>query len=336
MVQALADVDPSSEGDRILHRSHLSNRLSLTEFSVVVSFGPELKAFNALQLLGLIGSIFVLVTALFSSVPRQATWYNFFISWTVFCASYLLLFFDGHAYDGDPELSLCIAQSSLTYAASPFSAACSLAMVIQLYINIQTSLTGRSVRGKQYWRIVLMITPYVIFTALIIESLSLSLSTPNAKFSAVSYCSLENHIPGRITAALVVILTVPMLVLNLLIYLSFRKHWTFLQKGNYTSMFVRVSAFTLFGLASVIVGLLFFLIAFIGARSSNKGLVELDIVLSMMPVAAVVVFGSHKDLLDVCLFWRKHDGPQISGAKAEKSLPPVPRVHVEYHVDIIE
>lgn len=119
MVQALADVDPSSEGDRILHRSHLSNRLSLTEFSVVVSFGPELKAFNALQLLGLIGSIFVLVTALFSSVPRQATWYNFFISWTVFCASYLLLFFDGHAYDGDPELSLCIAQSSLTYAASP-------------------------------------------------------------------------------------------------------------------------------------------------------------------------------------------------------------------------
>ncbi|KAJ3793052.1 hypothetical protein GGU11DRAFT_801205 [Lentinula aff. detonsa] len=312
MVQTVAIADPSSNGE------------------VAVQSLSELKAFNALQFLGLIGSVLSLVTALFSSVPRQATWYNFFISWIVFCISYLLLFFAGHAYGGEPELYLCIAQSSLTYAASPFAASCCLALVIQLYLNIQATLNGKFIRGKRYMRIVLLITPYIIFISVMIESLAMSFAT-NVKFSSVSYCSLENHLPGRITAALVIILIVPMLVLNLLIYLSFRKHRSFLQEGNYTSMFVRVSAFTLCGLISVIVGLFFFLRAFIGGGDSNQGLVELDIILAMAPVSAVVIFGTHKDLLNVWLFWRNQTP---IAKKVENPVPPLSNVHIEYEVVI--
>ncbi|KAJ3727716.1 hypothetical protein C8R42DRAFT_345786 [Lentinula raphanica] len=69
-------------------------------------------------------------------------------------------------------------------------------------------------------------------------------------------------------------------------------------------MFVRVSAFTLFGLITVIVGALFFLLAFIDPGSANKSLVALDIIYATIPVAGVCIFGSHKDLLHVCLFWR--------------------------------
>ncbi|KAJ3978494.1 hypothetical protein F5890DRAFT_1560243 [Lentinula detonsa] len=97
MDQTLASVDSSSE----------------------VHFGPELRTFNVLQFMGLVGSVFILITAIFSSVPRQATWYNFFITWIIFCTSNLLLLFAGHAYDGEPDIHLCIAQSALTYAASP-------------------------------------------------------------------------------------------------------------------------------------------------------------------------------------------------------------------------
>ncbi|KAH7868343.1 uncharacterized protein C8R40DRAFT_1074938 [Lentinula edodes] len=142
---------------------------------------------------GLVGSIITLVAASFSSVPRQATWYNFFISWIVYCASYLLLFFAGHAYDEDPGISLCIAQSTLTRSAPSFVAACSLALVIQ----------------------------------------------------------------------------------------------------------------------------------FIDANNSEEGLVQLDIILAILPVVAIIIFGTHKDLLNVYLFWRK-DGPQFSSAKTEKPLPPIP------------
>ncbi|KAJ3729187.1 hypothetical protein DFJ43DRAFT_488370 [Lentinula guzmanii] len=331
MVQTVAIADPSSNGE------------------VAVQFLSESKAFNALQFLGLIGSVLSLVTALFSSIPRQATWYNFFISWIVFCISYLLLFFAGHAYGGEPELYLCIAQSSLTYAASPFAASCCLALVIQLYLNIQATLNGKFIRGKRYMRIVLLITPYIIFISVMIESLAVNYGSTltltetliipnskmsfatNVKFSSVSYCSLENHLPGRITAALVIILIVPMLVLNLLIYLSFRKHRSFLQEGNYTSMFVRVSAFTLCGLISVIVGLFFFLRAFIGGGDSNQGLVELDIILAMAPVSAVVIFGTHKDLLNVWLFWRNQTP---IAKKVENPVPPLSNVHIEYEVVI--
>ncbi|KAJ3992421.1 hypothetical protein F5050DRAFT_925342 [Lentinula boryana] len=304
-------VDPSSNGE------------------VAVQFLSELKVFNALQLLGLIGSVISLVTALFSSVPRQPTWYNFFISWIVFCISYLLLFFAGHAYGGEPEFYLCIAQSSLTYAASPF-ASCSLALVIQLYLNIQATLNGKFIRGKRYMHMMLLITPYIIFISLMIESLAVTFTT-NVEFSSISYCSLENHVPGRITAALVIILIVPMLVLNLLIYLSFRKHRSFLQEGNYTSMFVRVSAFTICGLISVIVGLLFFLKAFIGGDNSNQGLVELDLILAMVPVSAVTIFGTHKDLLNVWLFWRNQTP---IAKKVEKPVLPLCNVHIEHQIVI--
>ncbi|KAJ3786454.1 hypothetical protein GGU10DRAFT_332341 [Lentinula aff. detonsa] len=285
--------------------------------------------------------------AIFSSVPRQATWYNFFITWIIFCTSNLLLLFAGHAYDGEPDIHLCIAQSALTYAASPLCATSALALVVQLYHNIQTALDGNF----------LLIMPYVIYVIVIIESLGVNLvpylilaTNIDLLRSQVKLCYTQRQVlctcllqPGglrsvfkssfdsdRVAAALVVILTVPILVLNLLIYLSFRKHWTFLREGKYTSMFVRVSAFTVFGLVSVIVGLFFFLLAFIDPGGANKSLVVLDIIFATVPGAAVIIFGSHKvgrDLLYVWLFWR--NGQPSPGARLRelKSLPPLPEGH---------
>ncbi|KAJ3972462.1 hypothetical protein EV361DRAFT_905490 [Lentinula raphanica] len=280
---------------------------------VVVNFGPELRTFNVLQAIGLAGSTFILFTAFFSSVPRQATWYNFFICWMIFCISNLLLLFAGHAFDGNPDVPLCVAQSALTYAASPLCSAAALALVIQLYLNIRTSLNlglNRVLRHRHFPKL-LLISPYVIYVVVIIESLSLSYATPESRFFALASCSLEDYVPDRIAAAIVIILVAPILGLNVVVYLIFRKNWVLLRKGNYTSMFVRVSAFTLFGLITVIVGALFFLLAFIDPGSANKSLVALDIIYATIPVAGVCIFGTHKDLLHVCLFWRNRTNTYI-------------------------
>ncbi|KAJ3904070.1 hypothetical protein F5879DRAFT_956762 [Lentinula edodes] len=263
-------------------------------------FHAETTTFVALQLTGLVGSIITLVAASFSSVPRQATWYNFLISWIVYCASYLLLFFAGHAYDEDPGISLCIAQSAFTCSAP--------------------SLHWKAVRGMHYWRIMLITTPYVILVVLIIESLSLTLTRPEATFTSISYCSeSDSHLPSSINAALVITFVVASLVLNLLLCLSFRKHWSFLRGRIYRSLFIRMSAFTI----SSLVGAM----QFIDANNPEEGLVQLDFILAILPVAAIIIFGTHKDLLNVYLFWRK-DGPQPPSAKTEKPLPPIPRHHI--------
>ncbi|KAK7436435.1 hypothetical protein VKT23_019147 [Stygiomarasmius scandens] len=271
----------------------------------LVDLGARLDIFLALQLLGLIGSVVVLLTAAFSSVARQKTWYNFFISWTAFCISYLLLFFAGQGHSREPPFALCLTQSSLTYAAPPYAAAATLGLVMQLYFNIYSGLTGTRVKGERFWNVLLLVMPYVVFFGVLLESLIVGLVLEEAHFSTISYCSLETVIPGRLTAALVVFFLIPVLVLNVIIYRRLRKHSSALRTTRaFRSMFIRVTLFSVFGLISVVAGLLFFFIVFI--QDSDNGLADLDIVLACIPNAAVLIFGTHEDLLQVWMFWKKN------------------------------
>ncbi|KAJ4500605.1 hypothetical protein C8R41DRAFT_810172 [Lentinula lateritia] len=63
-----------------------------------------------------------------------------------------------------------------------------------------------------------------------------------------------------------------------------------------------MSAFTISSLVGAIASLLHFFLKFIDANNSEEGLVQLDIILAILPVAAIVIFGTHKDLLNVYLF----------------------------------
>ncbi|KAJ3842466.1 hypothetical protein F5878DRAFT_391506 [Lentinula raphanica] len=169
--------------------------------------------------------------------------------------------------------------------------------LFKLYLNIRTSLNlglNRVLRHRHFPKL-LLISPYVIYVVVIIESLSLSYATPESRFFALASCSLEDYVPDRIAAAIVIILVAPILGLNVVVYLIFRKNWVLLRKGNYTS----------------IVGALFFLLAFIDPGSANKSLVALDIIYATIPVAGVCIFGTHKDLLHVCLFWRNRTNTYI-------------------------
>ncbi|THU87656.1 hypothetical protein K435DRAFT_969801 [Dendrothele bispora CBS 962.96] len=269
----------------------------------LVDLGVRLDIFLALQVVGFIGSVAVLFTALFSSVSRQATWYNFFISWMVFCISYLLLFFAGKSHSREPPFALCLVQSSMTYAAPPFAASATLGMVIQLYFNIYTALTGTRIKKERVWNAIILVLPYVIFLGVLLESLVLGLALEEAHFSIISYCTLETIVPGRLTAALVVFFLVPVLVLNVIIYRKLRKHSSTL--GTTRAFKSRVTLLSLFGMISIVAGLLFFFIVFI--QDSDDGLVDLDIVLACIPNAAVFVFGTHKDLLQVWMFWKEKE-----------------------------
>ncbi|KAJ3811953.1 hypothetical protein F5876DRAFT_64354 [Lentinula aff. lateritia] len=97
------------------------------------------------------------------------------------------------------------------------------------------------------------------------------------------------------------------------------------------SWIVYCASYLLLFFAGVAAGSLALVIQFIDANNPEEGLVQLDFILAILPVAAIVIFGTHKDLLNIYLFWRK-DGQQFSSAKTEKPLPPIPR----YHINSIE
>ncbi|KAF5343352.1 hypothetical protein D9758_014170 [Tetrapyrgos nigripes] len=323
-----------------------------TEPEHLVDLGVRLSIFLALQLIGLIGSVVVLLTAPFSSVGRQMTWYNFFISWMVFCTSYLLLFFAGQGHNREPPFALCLTQSSLTYAAPPYAAAATLCLVVQLYFNVYTSLTGKRIKGERFWNLMvsdalphfrpfnreeqILILPYVVFSIVMIESLVVR-SSP---VLLIVVCDIDGGWKGGTGAGRSSFLdgillqsgdshTVCVRLENFLIcelkklpqgkvncctcgvihcscpgtqcyHLSAAQEM-FLGPAHRQSFPNNVHpGYDLFGFRA---GLLFFFVVFI--QDSVNGLADLDIVLACIPIAAVLIFGTHEDLLQIWLFWKK-------------------------------
>lgn len=85
--------------------------------------------FFALQLIGLVGSIFTIVIAHFSPIRRHLTWYNFLASWIISSLSYSLLLFAGQIdLSGEKKsevpFGLCVFQSSVIYASPPLCVWC--------------------------------------------------------------------------------------------------------------------------------------------------------------------------------------------------------------------
>jgi hypothetical protein len=78
------------------------------------------RAFVALNFVGGIGLLMVILTALLSpNVRRLPTWYNFCASWVVSCISYTLLTFGGQQTTPTPSYPLCSMQAALIYAVPP-------------------------------------------------------------------------------------------------------------------------------------------------------------------------------------------------------------------------
>jgi len=78
------------------------------------------RAFVALNFVGGIGLLLVVVTAIFSpNVKRLPTWFSFCASWIFSCISYTLLTSAGQQLTAHPSYPLCFAQAALVYAVPP-------------------------------------------------------------------------------------------------------------------------------------------------------------------------------------------------------------------------
>ncbi|KAJ3844986.1 hypothetical protein EV361DRAFT_49511 [Lentinula raphanica] len=283
------------------------------------------KIFIGLQLAGLIGNILTLIVAYFSPVSRQATWYSCISIWCFYSIAFLLLFFSGHYHDPSPPFNLCLVQSALLHAASPSATAGTLALVIQLYFSVYSALNLHPIPHQNFWFKVLLLFPYALCIILVALFLALSLTThPTTTFNVTAYCAVNQIVPGRITAGLTIALNIPMLIINGLIYIRLRKHWSEFRAshlGRYTSMIIRASLFSICAFVALCAGFGFFLVVL--TPDPNEPIDQiiprlllayniLNIFLSMFPVAVMLIFGTHEDILRRLFFCRKQESYSLS------------------------
>ncbi|THU97932.1 hypothetical protein K435DRAFT_838350 [Dendrothele bispora CBS 962.96] len=270
------------------------------------------KVFIAFQMVALVGSLLTFITAFSSSVRRHPTWYNFLASWIISCISYSLLFFGGELNEPKPSIGLCMTQASLIYAAPPFTAATTLGLVVQIWFTVRNLLSKNPMIGQSFWTTLILALPWLLWCGVIAESVGFALSEPSSirKTGSGMYCNTGIPIPGRVSAVLAALHLIPAVIIEVLIFLSLRKNWAAMkQRKNTMSMIIRVFGFSVFGVFALALSLFFVFTIHHGA--------DLNIVVATIPVAAVLIFGSQSDLLNVYMFWKRK-------RQAPLALPPTP------------
>ncbi|CAA7268905.1 unnamed protein product [Cyclocybe aegerita] len=257
-------------------------------------------AFFALNLISGFGLVIVLLTAIFSSkVKRMPTWYNFCASWVLSCFSYSLLFFARQHKLPHPNFQLCYIQTGLIYALPPTTSCTTLALLVQLLMSFPESKSQMPTKTSIRTSCLLLIGPYTIFIVLFI---GVALYTSQDPISLLNdrrtYCHSSNSSWSRIAYAVVATVSVAsVLVQSNLALRLYMNPQIMRQNSHSVATMLRVLVFALLGVVMAIVAIVF-------AITGEQDL-PLDIVLSIIPFLALLVFGTQKDLIQAWLFWKQ-------------------------------
>ncbi|KAF8157152.1 hypothetical protein B0H34DRAFT_798458 [Crassisporium funariophilum] len=259
-----------------------------------------LKAFIALQLFGLVGLVLMALTVLLSNTaPRHITWSSFVFSWIISCISYTLLFVAGQLENPTPPFGLCLTQAALIYSAPPLTAASTLALVTQVYFNVRNLFSDQLRRNEKVWTSALLTIPYLMHGVMAIACLVLGLNNPSTvqRIEVGTYCNFKNRIPSKTSSITVAALMLPTIILEVLICNILRQNWSILKRRKYSpSTALRIIGFSMFGILAIALSIVF--------ASSKDRDPELNIILSLLPAAAVLIFGTQSDILRVWMFWK--------------------------------
>ncbi|EAU87081.1 hypothetical protein CC1G_05770 [Coprinopsis cinerea okayama7 len=253
-------------------------------------------AFLTMHMFGALGSLIVLLTAALSpSIPRHATWYSFMFSWFLSSTSYSLLLLTGNKDNPRPPYALCVTQASLIYAALPMTTGTVIAVVLQVYFNVKNWMSDTEHRANPILLRALIAAPYCMHLAMFIGSLVVGLKHPETvqRPSNGFFCNYVIRIPSRISSISVAVLTIPTIVLQGMTFWALKRNWMLLRGS-----ILRVLSFSFFGVVAIVLGIVF-------ATGSAQGPAFLNVIVATVPVAAVLIFGSQKDILNTWMFWRE-------------------------------
>ncbi|KAJ7477265.1 hypothetical protein B0H11DRAFT_2030482 [Mycena galericulata] len=252
-------------------------------------------AFLGLQIGAGLGLSILVWTALGSNrVKRNPTWYSFCAAWIVSCISYTFIFLVGQ--QESPNFGVCVTQAAGIYSAPSLTGCATLAFSIDMLFGVRAASTNLPRKHISSINIALLIIPYLIWICLFIGFLVFGLHNPAMvqKGPNGTYCDLSSFTPSKISGLLVVVQTVSLLAVQGYIGSRLIRKRNFLKNSKLLPMAIRIMVFSL--MAAIGLGIGFAYVLF-----SERAPV-FDIMISILPASAVVIFGTQMDLVNVWLF----------------------------------
>jgi len=262
------------------------------------------RAFIGLQLVGAVGFTLLILTALLvHKVKRYPTWYSFCVSWIISCLSYCLLAFAGEQDNPTPKPTICVAQAALIYAAPVLTGCTTCALSIQMFLTTRciVSLGDRHKMGL-ISNVCLIMIPYWLWMAMFSAVLTYGVLYPHHIVRSVNwnYCDVISATPSKIAALIDVITCIIAIIIQVFIVrILFKNRKVIAGSVISLTMTFRVMFFTFAGGLGFVVSVVYVL--------SWKPGAEFDIVLAIIPVLALMIFGSQLDLMRSWLFWKTRD-----------------------------
>ncbi|TFK31545.1 hypothetical protein BDQ12DRAFT_118711 [Crucibulum laeve] len=275
---------------------------SITEKSTKTINPSQITAFNMLVIIAtcMIGTVLT-IAILSPSIHRRKTWYSLMAAFMVFATTGLPII--GHQLGPDPPFSLCLFQAALVYAIPPLAILSVACFIFDLRFMV-LSLVHRKEFVGQKTELLLILLPWAVFFTIITEILVLvhmaGRSTIERSLTQF-YCHVTLHTPLVVTTALSVVswaITVPLEIWTAgVLY----KNWTICRRMNvidsqiYASTLIRSGVLTI-GLA-IGIGLT--------ACAFNIERASWDMCFPLAPILVAIAFGTHKDMIRACMFWKR-------------------------------
>lgn len=263
---------------------------------------PLVIAFAVLQVLGGIGMLSVLFTMLFSrQVHRQITWVNFCLSWIIYAFSYILLLLFNGEFGKEPNRALCATQAALIYGAPVVTAYTSLSLWIQLFLNTYAALCDTEDNRKGipvpvFW---LVVCPWILYGIVIFAAFEQSLSHLETVQRGLVFCYIDTMIPGKISAALVILALVATIHVEVTTAVILYRRWRVYRALKVSlapslEMLARIFLFTLFAIVAICTAALLVTLRVESAAAQT--------LLALMPLVAFLTVGVQKDIVGVWLW----------------------------------
>lgn len=117
-----------------------------------------------------------------------------------------------------------------------------------------------------------------------------------------TFCVLRHHIVPKVTSASATIVSISIIIAEVIIGMRLYRYRAVIEIFSQAlGMAIRVLIFTLAGIVSIAVSLVFVI-------TRNRG-VQFDVVLATLPLSTAIIFGSQMDLLRGLIFWKPAVGP---------------------------
>ncbi|KAI0082080.1 hypothetical protein K474DRAFT_1655414 [Panus rudis PR-1116 ss-1] len=254
--------------------------------------------------------ILVSIFVLSNRTRRPPSLVNMCLTWILFSISHSLMFYGGWQKHRDPPFALCLIQAGLIHAAPPMCLVAVLAVVLQVYYLFQppwSSLSFFSRYDVPHWArlAVVLLPPYIVYVVIAVVTIVVGLHNPDTIVPTLGlYCTINITAFFAIPAFCAIFMII-VFIINIGSLVQYYRNWQRMKALSSASerrslnVWIRVFAFNLYAVATLGACVLYF----VTPTSPLPYLIE-----AALPLVALLLFGSQKDILRRLIFCRRRGG----------------------------